>query len=435
MLFQSIVPHTLSQIFNEANYTENQLRKEDARKRILYFEDEQEAYIESELSNYFSDVTKLKICFINLVKKIVNNLAMVYIQDAKREIDGTNRDSEIFAEIVQSTALPIKMKTVNRYCVLLKTLLIRPLWRNNKMDLDIITPDIADVKTGDSNEILEQVIVTHYPESGKNEEITFSSWSDKEFKKYDYRGNIVEALPNPYLRIPYIPVWDRCPMSSFWLSGGSDLIVAQESVSEKLTDLLYTVRHQGFSTGYIKQGNQSGGTIHADPGTLIELGENGEVGYASAKAPIREIIEAIEFIITQTAIANGLSASSLSSKTIDESGVARIAGNRELEELRRDQLALYSTYEDNLWDMFKVVWNVHNPNRKISESAKLLIDFYDPKPVLSPDKQAETWDRLIASGIASPVDAILERNPDLSTREDALAHLIKIREETRTLSE
>jgi hypothetical protein len=370
-----------------------------------------------------------------VVKKIVNSLAMVYMQDAKREIEGTDRDNEIFAEIAKSTSLSVKWKMINRYTTLLKTLLVRVVWRNNFLDLDIITPDIASVRTGDSPEDIIEVIVTHYPESGKSDEVTYSVWGESTFERLDYRGQPIETMPNPYGVIPYTAIWDRCPSSSFWLSGGDDLIVIQESINEKLTDLLYTIRHQGFSTGYLKNGQTTGGTIQADPGTLIELSENGEIGYASAKAPISEIIEAIEFLLAQAAISNGLAAASLSTKNIDESGIAKVVGTRELEELRRDSISLYSKYERNLFSLMKTVWNVHNPARKFSDKAKLLIDFYDSKPVLSPDKQADMWEKLIGLEVISPVDVAMARNSDLKTREDALAYLLQVKEEIQILTD
>ena len=219
------------------------------------------------------------------------------------------------------------------------------------------------------------------------------------------------------------------------MSGGDDLIIIQESINEKLTDLLYTIRHQGFSTGYLKGSQTTGGTIQADPGVLIELGESGEVGYVSAKAPISEIIEAIEFLVTQAAISNGLSASSVSSKTIDESGVARVVSARELEELRRDQIALYSKWESGLFSVMKVVWDSHNPSRKFSDKATLNVDYYDSKPSLSPDKQAETWKQLLEMEVISGVDVAMARNSDLKTREDALAYLIQVKEEINALTE
>ncbi len=437
MLFRSIVPTVLSKLYEDYNAGQESARKADARKRIAYYEDNQVPYIEEELSKYFSDVSKLKICFINLVKKIVDAKAMVYMMDSKREIEGTDRDKEIFAEIARTTSLSVKWKNINKYCTLLKTLLVRVNFRNGALDLDVITPDIASVRTGtDPSDILE-VIITHYPESGKSSEVTYSVWTASTFERLDYRGQRIESesIPNPYGIIPYVPIWDRCPASSFWLSGGDDLIVIQESINEKLTDLLYTIRHQGFSIGVLKGGQTSGGTIQADPGSFIELGSDGDVKYVNAQAPIEEIISAIEFLLAQAAVSNGLSAASLSTKNIDESGIAKVVGTRELEELRRDQIALYSKYEQNLFNLMKTVWNVHNPSRKFSDKAKLLVDFYDSKPSLSPDKQADMWEKLLGLEVISPVDVAMARNPDLKTREDALAYLIQVKEEIKTLTE
>ena len=434
MLFQSSVPAVLDQLYRRATSAESHARKEGARKRIAFYEDNQLAYIEAELSRYFSEPERLKICFINIVKKICNGLAMVYIQDAVRQVDGTEQDKAIFAEIAETAALPVKMEADQPLHGLAADLAHSSGVAENKMDLDLITPDIADVSTGNTPEELKEVMVTHYPESDKLEDVFYAVWDEKEYRKLNYRGNVVESSPNFYKVIPFVPIWHRCPTYSFWQSGGDDLIVLQEAISEKLCDALHVIRHQGFGLGYLK-GSQTGGTIRADPGTLVELPENGEVGFVSQKAPIKEIIEAIQFLIAQAAVSNGLPAASLSIDNVDESGIAKIVGNRELEEMRRDQIALYSRYESRLFNMFKAIWNVHNPRQKITEKSKLLIDFYDPKPTLSPDKQTQAWDLQLAMGVISAVDIAMEKNPDLKTREDALAYLLTVKEETRQLTE
>ncbi|MCF8144329.1 MAG: hypothetical protein K9N21_10455 [Deltaproteobacteria bacterium] len=113
-----------------------------------------------------------------------------------------------------------------------------------------------------------------------------------------------------------------------------------------------------------------------------------------------------------------------------ESGLARISGNRELEELRRDQISLFNTYEKRLFNMFRVVWNVHNQGRKISDKARLKIDFYDPKPTMDPLKESEKWEKELEMGTISRVDILMLKNPDL-TREDAKQRLLEIREENK----
>ena len=46
-----------------------------------------------------------------------------------------------------------------------------------------------------------------------------------------------------------------------------------------------------------------------------------------------------------------------------------------------------------------------------------------------------TWELLLSMGLISPVDAVMERNPDLTTREDAMAYLLAVRDETAALNE
>jgi hypothetical protein len=429
MLFQSAIPGLFQQLNIQLDQAANTTRKLQTAKRLDFYHDVHLDYTAERLAQLFSEPEKLTPVFVNIVKKVIGNLAMVYARDAVREVEGSKTDKELFNAIIRSSALPVKMKAASRYVKLLKTALIRPVWRRGRIDLDILTGDILDVTTGDSPEDLRSVMITHYPESGKQDEVEYSFWTDDEFKRLDYRGNEILTEPNPYKVVPFIPLWDRCPTSDFWLSGGDDLITIQEAINEKLTDLLYIIRMQGFGVGWIRKPKQTGASIGINPGTLIELPEDGAIGFESQKAPIVDILEAISFLITQAAVSNGLSVSTLSTKVVRESGLAKVQGQRELEELRRDDIILWRRYEQNLFEMIRSIWNVHNPARKISLQASLNVDFYDPKPEISAKDQAETWEKLIELGVLSPVDVAMERNQEFQSRDDAKAYLEKIKEE------
>ncbi|MFZ2634123.1 MAG: hypothetical protein WAX48_21305 [Desulfosalsimonadaceae bacterium] len=429
MLFQSVVPGLFKQLNMEIDQAANTTRKTNTAKRLDFYHDNQLDYISDHIATIFSNPDAITPCFVNVVKKVINTLAAVYARDAVRELKGAEKDVETFQAICQSSGLSVKMKAASRYVKLCKTVLIRPVWRKGAIDLDILTGDVLDVATGDTPEDLQSVMITHYPESGKQDEIEYSFWTDTEFKRLDYRGNVIQEEVNPYGVLQFLPLFDRCPTSDFWLSGGDDLINIQEAINEKLTDLLYIIRMQGFGVGWIKKSKQSGASIGVNPGTLIELPEDGAIGFESQKAPIKEILSAIDFLIAQVAVLNGLSASSLSTKTVRESGLAKVAGQRELEELRRDDIILWRRFEQQLFELIRVVWNVHNPAKKISDAAVLNVDFYDPKPEISPKDQAETWDSLIKLGVLSPVDVAMERNPELRTRDEAIESLQKIKAE------
>lgn len=406
---------------------DNQRRKEDAVKRLDFFHDEQLDHIQAALSEHFSHPEKLNPLFVNIVKKIVRQLAMVYIRPAVRELDGNDADQEIFNEIAKTAQLDIRMKMANRYAKLLKTVMVRPVWRRGKMELDILTPEYIDVVTGDSPEDIRAVIVTQYKDAKRQDEIQFIVWTDSEIKTLDWRYHETKSEPNPYGMIPHVAVWDRPPTDEFWLTGGDDLITAQEAINQRLTDLMYVLRQQGFGVGYTK--GLRAETDLLDPGVMVNLPVDGDIGFVKPEAPIEDALKSIEFIVKQTAIANGISASSVSSEVSEESGVARIVGNRELEEMRADDIELFTAYESRLFDVFRAVWNAHNPGRKISDAAKFNIDFYDVKPTYAPNEQAAAWMLLIDAGVMSVVDAAQAINPDLRTRDAAIEYLQTVKEE------
>ena len=434
MLFEPQGPALVAEMFRGALYALNRDRKRDAAKRLDFYHDGQLEHLQEVLALKFAEPAKLTHCFVNIVKKVVDLKARVYADEPKRSVDGTEADKALFAEIAEQAALSIKMKTASRYVKLCKTCLARPVWRNGRLDLDILTPDILDVTTGESPEDIQAVLVTHYPDNGKSEEVTYALWTLETWQRLDYRGNQTDGGPNPHGVLPFVPLWDRAPTDSFWIAGGEDLIVMQEAVNKALVDLLHTLEFQGFGLGWIR-GAEGGGILDTGPGKIIELPKEGELGIAAPQAPIDEVVGAIDRLMKWCAVSNGLPGSSMSVDPTDESGVSKIVGNVELEESRRDDIALWRMYERRVFATIRAVWNFHNSGRKLSDAATLAVDFADPKPDTSEKDQAATWELLLSMGLISPVDAVMERNPDLATREDALAYLIQVRDETAALKE
>ena len=434
MLFQSSVPGFFKQLKMNVNTAINQARKADTAKRLDFYHSEQLEHLESKLNELFSDPSSMVKAVLNIVKKVTNNLAQVYRENPVRSLDGSEKDKELYKEIVEICSLDIKMKQASRYTKLLKTILLRPVWRNNELDLDILTGNILDVETGDSPEDLKKILITDYGNTDQIEDVTFSLWTPKSWSKLDFRGNIIDQGKNPYRVLPFTPLFDYPPMSSsFWLSGGDDLISLQEAINIKLVDLIYLLAQQSFGVGYIK-GVAGGGSVKVDPGSLVELPENGEIGFEAQKAEIREVVEAIDKIIKWTCVSNGLSAASMSTDASEASGLSKLVDKQELSEIRQDDISLFRDYEKQLFNIMRVVWNTHS-QKKLSESAALQIDFADPRPEVDPKIQATAWDLQMAMGVISQVDIAMELNPDLSTREDAMVHLMKIKEENRALTE
>ena len=141
----------------------------------------------------------------------------------------------------------------------------------------------------------------------------------------------------------------------------------------------------------------------------------------------------IDRLIKWACVSNGLSAGSMSTDPSEASGLSKIVDTRELSEMRQDDIALFRSYEKQLFNLMLVVYNTH-ATKKLSPNAALKIDFADPRPEVDPLTQAKSNELLVEMGVISPVDVLLEMNADLSSREDALAHLLKVKEENQLLT-
>lgn len=436
MLWGSGASQVIQKMNMQADSTANAARKEEAAKRLNFYHDQQLDRLNEQLNELFSDPSSMVLTELNITKKIINNLAQVYREPPVRTIDGSEKDQELYKSIAESCNIDMKLKQASRYTKLVKTILLRPVWRNDKLDLDILTGNILDVETGDSPEDLQKVLVTDYGSTDKVEDIVYNLWNADYWQRLDYRGNLLDEAENPYGVLPFLPVFDYIPTtSSFWLVGGDDLVSLQETINLKLTDLMYLLTQQSFGVGYLK-GEKGGGSVKVDPGSLVELSENGEIGFVSQKAEIEQVVNAIDKLVKWACVSHGLSASSMSTDPTEQSGISKIVDNQELTEARKDDISNFRNVENQIFNLIRIINNVHS-EKKLSDKAQLNIDFHDPtKETTSPKEQSETWNLQLSMGVISLVDILLEKNPDFQgDREKALSHLLTIQEETKLLTE
>ena len=413
MLFQSQAAKFVSTALKAAVDQADRQRKERASKLLLMYQGEQEIFIRDNLSRTHKQPERLTPLFVNIVRKVINLKAMVYAQDCRRTIEGTETDQKIFTEIETGSNLAVAMKMCDQLVKLLGTVLLRVVWRGGKIEIDILPGDILDVQTGASPSFLEEVVITHQNEDPS--EITYSRWTAELVQKLDYRGQILSQEPNPYGVLPFIPVFSSPPLDdSFWQAGAVDLASIQDAINQILTDALFTARFQSYSLLYIKGAKIEGRKeFTVGPGQVIHLPENGAIGFASPEAHLLESLEAVQTLMRQAAMTNGLSASSVDLKSVAESGRAKLVDNAEIQEARINDQANFRRVEDLLFDLCRRVWNTFNPTRKISETAILWCDFFKPE-VLSIYEKIENWRTLLDLRLISPVDVIMEMNPDLS---------------------
>ena len=436
MLFQSSVPALFDKMGMTLYNSATQARKAETAKKLNFYFDQQLERLEEQLAELFSEPEKMVKVSLNIVRKVITNLATVYFQPPVRSLENaTEKDEQAFKQILEQSAFDVKLKQGQRICKLCGTILLRPVFRNNAIALDILTPNILDVICGDSPEKLEKVLITDYGTSDSIQDTEYKLWSVETFQRIDYRGNVIEEQPNPYKVLPFIPCFDYPPPgSNFWLSNFESLISIQEAINLQAVSLQHTIFHQSWGVGYVKSGSNGGSSLKVDAGTLVELPTDGEIGFVSQQSEIEAAVHALDQLIRWACVAQGLSSATMATDPKTQSGISKAWDNKELSEIRADDVALWRQYEKQLFNLIRIVHNTHNPGNKISDKATLSIDFADvAKAATSAKEQTATDDLKILQGVLSPVDIVMRDNPDIESREDALSHLLTIKQELQEL--
>jgi hypothetical protein len=262
--------------------------------------------------------------------------------------------------------------------------------------------------------------------------VEYSRWTPDAWERLDYRGNIIDSKPNIYKALPFLPVFDYPPIGNdFWIAGGSDLISQQEAINIKLVDLLHLLHWQSFGVGFLKGSANSGQTLTLGPGSLVELEPDGEIGFTSQHAEISAVVSAIDQIIKWSSVSHGLSAAAVSTDISQTSGISKFWDSQELSEMRVEDKILWAAYEQKLFNLIRLVHNTHSKD-KLSDAATLKINFADPaRPAQSPLDQAEAFDFYQKMGVMSAVDIIMQRDPDIRSREEAIERLKLIKSENQ----
>jgi len=436
MLFQSQVPQLLDRLGFLYSTQANNLRKESAAKALDLYNGQQLTHLEARLNELFSEPDQItKVC-INVIRKIIHQQAQTFREPPILTVN-PDSDQDIFNEIAEGCSLEIVLKQCSRLLKLTKSMLVKVVYKDDQIRLDLISGNlIENVLTGDSPYDLKKVLLIDYGQSERIEDVQYTYWDCEVFRRLDFRFRVIEEQQNPYSALPFVPLFDtyNCS-SSFFLPLDESLFSCQMAINEKLADLLYVIRQQGFGVGWIRSGGGATGTIRITPGSLVQLqGDNSALGFESQKSPVEAIFSGLQKLITWTAVSQGLSAGSLSTDPHEQSGVSKAWDSKELGEMRIDDLQIWRGYLRDIFNTIKIVWNTH-ASRKMSNKAYLKVRFAEPQQKLTVTEQAKADDLRIAQGVMSPVDVILRDNPDIESRPNALALLLQLREEIKTLTE
>ena len=376
-------------------------------------------YKEEYLRNFGLSRAKIPLTYVNLTRKIINKISLVYKNAPDRRITGEENDPYISWLEEQEDFNPA-MKRAERKKNLYHNILFRPMWYNGRWNFWIETEWIPYFREGDplkpfaySIPVKRDVTMT---DRGKIEEKQwYMFWSDEYYYWHDEDGEkkYDPQFPdgrNPFGMLPFIELRKEDPDEEYWPEGSIDLVAANMAINVALNNLNYTVRFQSFNQPYVTGADRDmAQTIRFGQDEMVALSDpQMQLGLLQYSPQIDAAINAIKANIDIIGQAYNVSIKwSLDGSA--PSGFSLIVQNIDLMEAREDDVEYAKMYEKRIYDIIQRQDEVLKLGAKLpkrEKGTKLYIDFHE---INFPIMQSEEIQRLefeFRNNISTPVDVI-----------------------------
>jgi hypothetical protein len=364
---------------------------------------------------------------IDLITKVLDLTCTIYNGGVDRYL--LNKDGSVNEE---QTALLLniyngfnagrKLVDIYKQGYLFNALLNQVVYRNEKIDIDIITPNFASVESEEYNYLIPKIILI-----GKNVEsedvITYWSNTEHYYINEDNEKKAVgdnDKMINPYGELPFA-VCRFNIASDFWGEPQQDLIENNIWIDVRESNLMFVEMFQGLGVGVgINLGKQ--GTLSISPNTIILSNKvkEGEIPpsleFASTNAPLTELRDNLDYIYKKVGNSKGLSANTLSNEDVRQSGVAKIMDSQELMIKKDSHKEIMKTFEKELYEKIKLVNNYYSKD-KLDENLIFAIDYKEDEPAVSVNDEIAITKFKLEKNLISIEQLAIRDNPDLSTEQ------------------
>ncbi len=450
MLFKTQAQSIVESSLIQAKFRAEKDRMEEAGNRLAIYQDDYEEIIRTTISGLFCKENAKRLNYHvnqsqNILKRVVNEISMVYKAEATRTLDAKSpRFEDIKAEINMDT----RMRRVNRLTNLLNETLVRPAVRRGRIVWDIITPDICTVIQDETDptritaatwqRTLANTMGSSLIEYEYMDDLGWWGLLDSNFrpKQWFYTPEDTpyrDAEGRPVMML--VPFHRQSPECDFWDGdSGRDLYNAAVGIGWKLT-----LKDYYFKTASFKQPYAIGQNIDIpqdqvmDPMTMIKVivadpGAKGEVGTLDLQIAIDKLVESLMFDINGIINTRGISADMWTLSIAEMSGRALKIKNRALLEQREEQLPTYREGEGELFDRTRILNNAHAGAygwEEIPKEAEFSVDFGEVEFPEDPMEDIDLQTRYLKSGIISLAQFYQHFNPDAKDEKSAEKAMLK----------
>ena len=419
-----MIPDVGELLVRQSRYDAQQNEKNQWRKARLIARDFYNGQTSGYTEEYFSAslINKVPIANVNITKRIIDRISLVYMKPPKREYS----DEGVLDFLHEKD---LKLQRAERMTNLLEHILIKPTWRNGKIDYDLI----MDFEAQFGDDPLRPTSIT-YPLAMRASVLDDTPelsvyWDADNTFIFDNNGRIQSDLDNPdhinpYGVLPFIECFKegRPEYSYLDTSPANDLIATNLEVNVSETNANANTMFQSFGYMYVNGSQVEKDTLEVGQDKISFLGIDGTMNIVSPPNTVEALSSSIEHSYKLLAQNYHLNISFVEG-TAAQSGVAIKLRNQELTDARISDVLRWKDIEYKLYDLETIILNVE-ANRSTGELIK--VDYQENMEILSDKEQREKWDWELANGLIDTADIMMQIDPDrFPDRESAQDYLFE----------
>lgn len=477
------------QIIKDINSSENQKRKQEAKKRYDLLKDDCKKYVverlEKELSKSTVDEMIHRASNISIFRKIIEKKSRVYQDGVTRSISPEYQQN--LDNLIDATNINVVLKSVNKVLEAQKNCALQivpyecEISGNMKLKLNVLHPYLYDViedfnnperarcfifsywSSEQANEYEGEGLYSgvrsnsphEYKESDGKDQIIADFDDNKEKKYYVFwsnkyhfttneKGEVIQGLQSEdYLNpIGVMPVvfFSLDQDGEFWAKGGSDLVDGSILINLLLTDLYHIAKVQGMGLFYMF-GKHIPETIKVGPNTALTMQvQDGDptpqIGFASSNPPLQQHLDLINSYIKNLLSTNYLDPGDVTGDMTGSasSGIQEMIKRSEVVQIIDDQKELFRDKEYEVFNILNLWINNLFERGVLDESLSECIlneipsvRFNSSQEFMTEEQKLNIIEKRRNLNLDSELDSLKRDNPDL-TQEDAEKKLLEIME-------
>jgi len=414
-------------------YEETNIIEESLKELKVYNHNQRENYVNKLLDYYNGNNTANYIASrfdleafrevppyeANITKKFINKMSRVYTIGASRNV---NKKYNNFSVLKDS-----KMKHIERMTRLIGTIATRIMYVDGEMPYFDYQP-IYYFHPFFGNDPFKPVAISYplmnYTEDSSNsDKCQYIHWNELEYVIFDEDGTILEQKEHGYGILPFTFTHREHQCDSFYVEGANDICNANEHINITMTEMQLGLRFQMFGQPVVS-GADLGNRQRFGSDVILELPETANYDIKSPAGDIVKVIENVKFQMELVAQNNHLSVQFSQDGGETPSGIALKIKDLESFEDYQDDLALWTRYEHEMYQVERKIAQALNIN--MPEALKL--DFNEPEYPMTVQDQIALDNHRLTLGLMSKAELMVEYNKDL-TLEEASVKLLENQEQ------